>query len=313
MRLVYFGTPDFAVPTLERLIAAPEHEVVGVVSQPDRPRGRGRAVHPSSVSALATAHGIPLLRPEKVGDAETVGALRALAPELGVVAAFGQFLPRAVRELPSRGHLNHAHASVLPRHRGAAPIARANLAGDTETGVSVMRVAKEMDAGPVALVRTTPIGPDENAGALTERLAAIAADAIALGLAAIAEDRVSWSPQDDSLATLAPKLGPADQPLRWSEPARILALRVRALAPTPGARTLHEGEALRVLAARAEPGPTDRAPGVVRVGADRVLRIATGDGWLVPERLQRAGGKPLAVDAYLRGRPISDGARLGDA
>jgi len=312
VRLVYFGTPDFAVPTLERLIASPDHDVVGVVSQPDRPRGRGRAVRSSPVSALASERGIPLLRPEQVGDPESVAALRALAPDLGVVAAFGQFLPKAVRELPTRGYLINAHASVLPRHRGAAPIARAILAGDVETGVSAMRVVKEMDAGPVALVRTTPIRPDDDAGSLTARLAGIAADVIEAALAEIATGRVHWSEQDASRATLAPKLAHEDQILHWSEPAPALALRVRALSPAPGARTPLAGEALRILAARAEPGPADRAAGAVRLGSDGVLRVATGDGWLVLERLQRAGGKPLDADAYLRGRPIPDGARLGE-
>lgn len=310
MRLVFFGTPDFAVPTLARLLDAAEHEVVAVVSQPDRPRGRGRAVHPSPVSALALARRVPLLRPEKVGDPETVEALRALAPDLGVVVAFGQFLPKPIRGLPAKGYLVNGHASLLPRHRGAAPIAWAILAGDTETGISVMKVVKEMDAGPVALVRTLAIGPDENAGALTERLAALAADAISDGLAAIADGSVRWEEQDASRATLAPKLGPADWVLDWSEPATALALRVRALAPSPGART-RDG-ALRILAARAEAGPTDRAPGTAKVVAGEPLRIATGDGWLCPERLQRAGGRPLDTDAFLRGRPISDGTRLGD-
>jgi methionyl-tRNA formyltransferase len=260
---------------------------------------------------LAQARGIPLLRPSKVGDAETVAALRAAAPDLGVVVAFGQFLPKSVRELPALGYLVNGHASLLPRHRGAAPIARAILAGDTETGISVMRVVKEMDAGPVALVRTTPIGPDENTGALTARLAVLAADAIAEGLSAIAGGSVCWTEQDASRATLAPKIGPADAILDWNEPATALALRVRAFAPTPGARAKPSGDALRILAARAEPGPTDRPPGVAQVGPNDSLRIATGEGWLRPERLQRPGGKPLETEAYLRGRPISDGERVG--
>ena len=240
-----------------------------------------------------------------------VAALRAAAADLGVVVAFGQFLPKPIRELPRLGYLVNGHASVLPRHRGAAPIARALLAGDPETGISVMRVEREMDAGPVALVRTLAIAPDEDAGQLGERLALLAADAIAEALAQIADGRVRWRDQDAARATLAPKIDPAELAIDWSEPADAIARRVRAFAPAPGARTALRGEPLRILAARAEPGPTDRAPGVVRARAGELLRVATGDGWLVPERVQRAGGNALDIDAYLRGRPISDGEKLG--
>jgi len=311
MRLIFFGTPDFAVPTLARLLDAPEHDVVTVVSQPDRPRGRGRSVVASPVSALAHERGVPLLRPEQVGDPATVAALREAEPELGVVVAFGQFLPKAVRELPSRGYLINGHASILPRHRGAAPIARAILAGDTETGVSVMRVVKEMDAGPVALVQRIAIGEDEDAGSLTGRLAVVAADAIEAGLRAIADGTVRWTEQDATRATLAPKIVPADAVLDWREPAAQLARQVRAFAPTPGARASAAGDALRILAARAEPGAADRPPGTARLSAEGVLAIATGDGWLCPTRLQRPGGRPLETADYLRGRPISDGERIG--
>jgi methionyl-tRNA formyltransferase len=262
MRLVFFGTPEFAVPTLVRL--ADEHEIAAVVSQPDRPSGRGRRVSPSPVSAVAQERGLALLRPERVGAPDVVAALRAASPDLGVVVAFGQFLPRAVRELPRKGYLVNGHASVLPRHRGAAPIARAILAGDTETGISVMRVEREMDAGPVALVRTLAIGADEDLGQLTDRLARLAADAIAEALVQIADGSVRWTEQDAARATLAPKIDTADLAIDWREPADAIARRVRAFAPAPGARTLLRGEPLRILAARAESGRADAAPGTVR-------------------------------------------------
>jgi methionyl-tRNA formyltransferase len=230
-----------------------------------------------------------------------------------VVVAFGQFLPRAVRELPALGYLINAHASLLPRHRGAAPIAHALLAGEAETGVSVMRVEREMDAGPVLLARAIPIEPDETAGALGERLAALSAEAIAEALDRIAAGRAEWTPQDSSRATFAPKIESADAWIEWSEPARAIANRVRAMAPSPGARTEYEGEMLRILAAHWETGAPDAPPGGVRRDAQGALRIATGDGWLVPERLQRAGGKPLDAADYLRGRPIPDGANLRGA
>jgi len=300
------------VPTLERLAAGP-HTVVAVVSQPDRPRGRGRTCTPSPVSARALELDLPLLRPERVGDPDVVAALRDHAPDLGVVVAFGQFLPRAARELPALGYLINAHASLLPRHRGAAPIAHALLAGDDETGVSVMRVEREMDAGPVLLTRAIAIEPDETTGTLGERLAALSADAIAAALEHIAGDRAEWAVQDASRATFAPKIESADAWIDWDEPARAIANRVRAMAPAPAARTELDGETLRILAARWEAGATDRPPGSVGHDAEGALRVATGDGWLIPKRLQRAGGKPLDVADYLRGRPIPDGARLQNA
>ena len=306
------------MPTLERLLAGP-HPVVAVVSQPDRPRGRGRRLEPSPVAAVALRAGLPLLRPERVGDAEVERALRELAPDLGVVVAFGQFLPRRIRELPRLGFLVNGHASLLPRWRGAAPIARAILAGDARTGISVMRVEREMDAGPVALVRELAIGAEEDAGALGARLAALCADAIAAALDAIAAGTATWTEQDPARATFAPKLGPEETRLAWREPAAVLVRRVRAFSPSPGAWAEQGGERLRILAARAEAGPTGEAPGTVRRPAQpgpdarrrSILRIATGDGWLVPLRVQRAGGRELDVDAFLRGRELPDGTRLG--
>ena len=240
--------------------------------------------------------------------------LRDAAPDLGVVVAFGSFLPRALRELPSLGYLINGHASLLPRHRGAAPIARAILAGDRETGVSVMRVEREMDAGPVALARRIRIGEEETAGELEERLAALTAQAIAEAVEAIAQGSVRWTPQDERAATQAPKLTPQETWLDLREPAERLARRIRALAPRPGARVQLGGETLRLLGAyaQAEPAATGSmpAPGTLRRGADPPLRIATGSGWLVPTRIQRPGGRVLPVAEFLRGHRLPEGARL---
>ncbi|MEZ4216082.1 MAG: methionyl-tRNA formyltransferase [Myxococcota bacterium] len=315
LRVAFFGTPELAVPTLARLADGP-HEVVCVVTQPDRARGRGRRTSPSPVAEAALARGLPVLRPEKIGDEVAVAALRAHAPDVGVVVAYGQFLPKKVRELPSCGFLVNAHASLLPKLRGAAPIARAILDGETRTGISVMRVEREMDAGPVALVRELAIGDDENTEQLETRLGALAADAIAEALDLLARDALAFTPQDDARATLAPKLERAEAELDWRAPARELARRVRAFAPRPGATTALDGEPLRVLAADVDEAPVDRAPGTVRLDParrDAPLAIATGDGWLRPRVLQRAGGKALDVAAFLRGRPLTDGVRLADA
>ncbi len=317
LRIVFFGTPDIAVPTLEGLIAGP-HEVVGVVSQPDRPRGRGQKLSPSPVSAIALRDELPLLQPEKVGDPETVEALAALAPDLGVVVAFGQFLPKKVRESSGCGYLINAHASLLPKYRGAAPIARAILDGVGETGISVMRVEKEMDAGPVALVSRTSIGPTENTEELSLRLAQIAATSISLVVDRIAEGEVEWIEQNASEASFAAKIEKSDSILDLRLPAHVLAGRVHALSPKPGgAITLVAGEAEKIVIkiSRTETAPfgnaTPPSPGSLdRSNPDDPLRIATGDGWLLPRTLQRPGGKVLPVEDFLRGFDIPDGARL---
>jgi len=309
LRLVFFGTPEFAVPTLRRLIAG-RHEVVAVVCQPDRRRGRGRRTSPAPVAQLALESGVPLLRPENVGDADCVAALRALEPDLGVVVAFGQFIPKRVRELPSLGYLINGHASRLPRHRGAAPIVGCLLAGDVETGVSAMRVEREMDAGPVALQQSIAIGPNENAGELAARLSELAADVLERAIERIVDGTVVWTPQVASRATLAPKIRPADALLDWRQSAEALQRRVRAMAPTPGAFSYLGGEKLRILDADRLPGPVDAPPGSVRIDPETGLRVATGEGWLVPRILQRPGKRALAVDEFLRGRPIAQDARL---
>lgn len=314
LRVVFFGTPEIAVPTLEALVAGP-HEVVGVVSQPDRGRGRGRKRSPSPVAEVALREGLPLLRPEKVGDAETVAALEALAPDMGVVVAFGQFIPKRVRELPSRGYLINAHASLLPKYRGAAPIARAILDGERETGISVMRVEKEMDAGAVAHVVKTPIDPMENAVELSARLGALAAQAIGEALDQIAEDRITWTEQDPAAVTFAAKIEKADAVLDLREPATAIAARIHALSPRPGGAVtlLRDDEETTLKISRAatrslradESLPT--AGTIVRGDRDEPIRVATGEGWLLPRVLQRPGGKPLDADDFLRGFPIEDG------
>jgi methionyl-tRNA formyltransferase len=333
LRLVFFGTPELAVPALERLIAGP-HEVVGVVSQPDRARGRGRKTSPSAVSAVALRENIPLLRPEHIGDAEAALELEALRPDVGIVVAFGQFLPRRIREMPSCGYLINAHASLLPKYRGASPIAQAILDGEAETGVSVMRVEREMDAGPVALVMRTPIESRENTAELSIRLSEIAATAIEQAVERIARGDIEWTAQDSSLASIAPKLEKSDAMLDLCEAARALACRVHALSPKPGgtltlttmtpatetasaghsdpARDASGDVVLKILRAdtmaydlanRSVGGAAGNpAPGTIERDVDGVaLRIATRDGWLVPLVMQRAGGKPTPIADFLRG------------
>jgi methionyl-tRNA formyltransferase len=316
MRTVFFGTPEFAVPTLQRLIESP-HPPLAVVSQPDRRRGRGRRSAVTPVAQCARAAGIEVLQPESAGDPIFQERLRALEPDIGVVVAFGQFLPRAVRELPRRGYLLNGHASLLPRHRGAAPIAHAILAGDSHTGVSIMKIVREMDAGPVALARSLEIGPDENAGDLAARLAELAAELLGEALDILAAGELVFEEQDAGHATAAPKIGPEDAHIDWSRSAETIVRQVRAMAPKPGAVTELGDDRLRILEAVSEPGDVGDAgatPGLVsRRGDDGALRIATGQGWLLPRSVQRAGGRALAIDAFLRGREIPNGTKLGGA
>lgn len=251
---------------------------------------------------------MPILKPEKVAAAECVAALREIAPDVGVVVAFGQFIPKSVRELPSCGYTLNAHASLLPRHRGAAPIVHAILAGDEETGISVMRVEREMDAGAVAFARRTEIGADENAGALGERLAQMAASAMVDAIDAVADDTLHFETQRHGDATIAPKVTRADARLDFSQSADALVRRIRAMAPTPGGYCLWQGERLRLLGARADE-PCEGPPGRV-VCDEGGLRIVTGRGSLVPLRLQRAGGKDLAVAEFQRGRGLRNGEQL---
>ena len=316
LRIVFFGTPEIAVPTLQGLIAGPHH-VVGVVSQPDRRRGRGKKLLPSPVAAVALREALPLFRPERVGDQIVVESLAALTPDLGVVVAFGQFLPKKIRELPRLDYLINAHASLLPRYRGASPIAQAILDGETETGISVMRIEREMDAGPVALVERTPIGAQENTVELSARLAEIAANAIAKTLDAIVRGEVVWTPQDAESATIAPKLEKTDSLLDLRQSAQSLARRIHALSPRPGGRLrlAAGGQEEMLMLSRAEvqcfEAGTVASPGTIELDSGgHPLRIATGQGWLIPLVIQRPGGRALPTSEFLRGYPLADGARF---
>jgi methionyl-tRNA formyltransferase len=246
-----------------------------------------------------------------VGEVEVAEALAAHTPDIGVVVAFGQFIPKRIRKLPTRGFLINGHASLLPKFRGAAPIQHAILAGERETGVCVMRVEKEMDAGAVALVRRIPIGPDEDAGSVSERLSRVSAEAIAEGLDLIERGEDTWTEQDPAAATLAPKIETEHARLDWSRPATELVRLVRAMAPNPGAFCEHRGERLRILAARSQEAPVGLEPGTVSYDETGALRITTGEGFLYPLSIQRPGKKAMATADFLRGRPLSSGTRLG--
>ncbi|MDP6408105.1 MAG: methionyl-tRNA formyltransferase [Planctomycetota bacterium] len=319
MRLAFFGSPPFATPILERCLEG-AHEVCGLVTGPDRPRGRGRAVEESPLAALARERGLALLQPQSARDEDFAAALTTLAPEALLVVSYGQILPRTLLALAPLGALN-VHASLLPRHRGASPVQAALRAGDEHTGVCVQRMVFALDEGDVVLARSTPIGAEETAGELLTRLSAIGADLAAEALDLIAGGRAVFTPQEEALATYAPKLTKADGVIDWSLAAVELDRHVRSVTPWPGARTrLPDGRPLglarprpvtreqlsaaeRALAAESPPGTLLRCTGS--------LIVHTGEGALEVRELTPAGKRTMPAEAWLRGARLAAGALLG--
>ena len=306
LRIVFAGTPGFAVPCLRA--AAERGEVVAVYTQPDRPAGRGRQLAPSPVKVEALARGLPVFQPENFKSADAREALRALQPDLMVVVAYGLILPQSVLDIPRLGCWN-VHASLLPRWRGAAPIQRAIEAGDTQTGVCLMQMEKGLDTGPVLLSLSTPITEEDTGGSLHDRLATLGAEVLADGLKLVrAGMRPVPQPQPAEGVTYAHKLDKAEARLDWSLPAGVLANRVRAFDPWPVAEAELAGERLRIHAARAVPAPADAVPGAVLSASRDGLDVACGEGALRLLRVQREGGRPLPVADYLNARPALRGA-----
>ncbi|MET0550715.1 MAG: methionyl-tRNA formyltransferase [Xanthomonas sp.] len=300
MKIVFAGTPDFAVPSLRA--AAQRHEVVAVYTQPDRPAGRGRGLTPSPVKLEAVARGIPVLQPQTLRAPETLQALRALQPDLIVVVAYGLILPKAVLAIPTHGCWN-VHASLLPRWRGAAPIQRAIEAGDAETGVCLMQMEAGLDTGPVLLSQRTPIGADETGGQLHDRLAALGAQVLADGLGLLrAGLRPVAQPQPQDGVTYAHKLDKAQARLDWQQPAAQLARQVRAFDPWPVAEAMLAGERVRVRGAIALDLAHGQPPGTVLTASKQGIDIACGEGALRLRVLQRDGGKAITAADYLNAR-----------
>ena len=300
MRIVFAGTPDFAVPCLRA--AAQRHEVVAVYTQPDRPAGRGRGLTPSPVKLEAVARGIPVLQPESLRRPEPQQALRALAPDLLVVVAYGLILPQAVLDIPTWGCWN-VHASLLPRWRGAAPIQRAIEAGDAETGVCLMRMEAGLDTGPVLLSRAIPIGAEETGGQLHDRLAELGAQVLNDGLGLLRAGLVPVAqPQPEAGACYARKLDKAEARLDWSRPAIELARKVRAFEPWPVAEAQVAGERLRIHGAQALERAHSAAPGTLLAAGRDGLDIACGEGALRLRVIQRDGGKAITAADYLNAR-----------
>ena len=300
LRIVFAGTPAFAVPSLR---AAHVHgEVIATYTQPDRPAGRGRGLTPSPVKLEAIQRGIPVLQPETLKRKESQQALRDMQPDLMIVVAYGLILPRAVLEIPRFGCWN-IHASLLPRWRGAAPIQRAIEAGDTETGVCLMQMEAGLDTGPVLLAQTAPIGPDDTGGQLHDRLAELGASVLADGLALRRADVLPrpWA-QPEAGVTYAHKLDKQEARLDWVQPADVLARKVRAFEPWPVAEAMVAGERLRIHGAMALPLAHGLAPGTLLAAGKQGIDIACGQGALRLRVVQREGGKAITAADYLNAR-----------
>ncbi|MBP7240468.1 methionyl-tRNA formyltransferase [Amaricoccus sp.] len=301
MRLVFMGTPDFARASLDALVGA-GHEIAAVYSQPPRPAGRGQKPRPSAVAARAGALGIEVRTPVSLRDPAEQAAFVALGAEAAVVAAYGLILPRPILAAPARGCLN-VHASLLPRWRGAAPIQRAILAGDAETGVAIMQMEAGLDTGPVLLAEPVAIGPEETAGALHDRLAALGARLIVDALARL--DDLPPVPQPAEGVTYAAKIDKAEARVDWTRPAAEVDRLIRALSPAPGAWCEIGAERVRLL--RSRPAEGQGAPGEA---LDDALTIACGDGAVRILEVQRAGRGPTDAAAFLRGFPVPGGTAL---
>ena len=301
LRLVFAGTPEFAVPALRA--AARRGEVVAAYTQPDRPAGRGRQLQASPVKLEALSRGIPVFQPDTFKSAQSREQLEALAPDLMIVVAYGLILPSSVLAIPRHGCWN-VHASLLPRWRGAAPIQRAIEAGDAQTGVCLMQMEKGLDTGPVLLSLATPIGDNDTGGSLHDRLAALGAEVLEDGLGLLrAGLKPTPQPQPDVGVTYAAKLDKAEAKLDWGLPAAQLERRVRAFHPWPICEAMVAGERLRIHAARALPLAHAHVPGTVLLAARTGLDIACGEGALRLLQVQREGGRPMAVADYLNARP----------
>ncbi|SFR11312.1 methionyl-tRNA formyltransferase [Poseidonocella sedimentorum] len=305
MKLAFMGTPDFSVSTLDALHAA-GHEILCVYTQPPRPAGRGKKDRPSPVQARAEALGLEVRHPVSLRSEAEQARFAALGAEIAVVVAYGLILPQAILDAPARGCLN-IHASLLPRWRGAAPIQRAIMAGDAETGVCIMQMEAELDTGPVLLRRATPIGPEETAGELHDRLARLGAEAIVRALETL--NTLTAEPQPEEGVTYAAKIEKPEARVDWTRPAPEVSAMIRGLSPFPGAWCEHAGQRLKLLRARVA-----EAEGPAGVALNDALTIGCGSesapGSVQITEVQRAGKAPQSAETFLRGHPVRAGHRL---
>jgi methionyl-tRNA formyltransferase len=309
LKVLFAGTPAFAARILQSILAS-RHAVEAVLTQPDRPAGRGLAANPSEVKALALRHGLAVMQPSSLGDPRVHAQIRELNAEVMVVAAYGLILPRAVLDIPPRGGIN-VHASLLPRWRGAAPIQRAILSGDARTGISIMQMDAGLDTGPVLVQEGFAIRDEDTAGSLHDRLAELGARLCVHALDTLETGSLVPVPQDERGATLAPKIRKSEAQIDWRESARAVWRHVRAFNPVPGASARIRGVELKLWRCTPTEGGGD--PGEVLGASGNGLTIACADGAILVTELQRAGGRRLGAREFLRGFPLSAGERFAPA
>lgn len=313
VNVIFMGSENFSLPILRSLAsdsAGAGLRIAGIVTQPDRAAGRGRKVAMNPVKVYGVEHGIPVLQPERLRDEASISEVLELRPDLIVVASYGQIVPRPLLDAPRHGSLN-LHPSLLPRYRGASPVSGPLLAGDRETGVTLMVMRPRMDAGPILAQETVPIAPGETAGELEARLADISARVLSEYLRPWLQGELQPVEQDDRLATYTSRLEKSEGKIDWEQPAELIARRVRAFNPWPGAFTYWSGRPLKILRAHVVPGRG--RPGQVDVRGTDPLTVGTQRDLLSVEELQLAGGKPLAPAALVRGYPALADAVLGDS
>ena len=313
MRIMFMGTPDFSTPCLEALVKA-GHDVVGAVSQPDKPQGRGRKLVPTQVKQAAMRLGLPVFQPEKLRDGEFERILLGVDPELIVVVAYGKILPGFVLDYPKYGCIN-VHASLLPKYRGAGPIQRAIIDGEKVTGVTTMYMSEGLDEGDILLSRATEIAPDETAGELFERLSELGAELLIETIEEIESGRAVRTKQDDALSSYAPMLKKEDGDIDWNKTAAEIVNLVRGTNPWPMAYTRYEGETMKVISARADGGAESGEPGKIleivnNPDKSKSLAVGCADGRVLIDELQFKGGKRMAVRDYLNGHEIKTGVIL---
>lgn len=311
MRIVFMGTPDFAVPSLDALLKS-DDQVVGIVTQPDRPKGRGQLLAPSPVKLVAQRHHILVLQPTKMKDPDFLAALAAWKPDLIAVAAFGRILPPAILSLPPKGCIN-VHGSLLPKYRGAGPIQWAIINGETETGITTMLMDEGMDTGAILLQEEIPIVPDDTAGSLSPRLAELGGRLLVATIAKLKAGTLISHPQDHGQATLAPLLKKEDGAIDWTLPAMAITNRIRGLTPWPGAYTFLGADRWVIGRAVAMNEATSLAPGQVEAVTKDSIQVATGQGVLAIKELQPANSRRMAVAQYLAGHPIQIGRQLSQS